>query len=104
MANTPEGAIKARVKKMLQSFDVYYFMPATGGYGHSGAPDIVACAWGHFLAIECKAGYNKPTALQDQEMTFIRDAGGTALVINEHNMDELAVVLAAWKGEHERTV
>jgi hypothetical protein len=97
---TPEGRVKSRVKDLLQTFDVYWFMPATGGYGSSGVPDFVCCVFGKFLAIECKAGNNRPTALQEREMDYIRQAYGTALVINEDNLDELAVYLAATKGNH----
>ena len=104
MGETPEGKVKKRVKEMLRNFgdDVYWCMPATGGYGGSGTPDILVCAFGKFLAIECKAGNNTTTVLQDRHLDHIRVAHGTGLIINEHNMDALAVTLAAWKGEYER--
>jgi Holliday junction resolvase len=86
MATTPEGKVKAKVVKLLKERGVYYFFPATFGMGRSGVPDIVCCARGRFLAIECKAGKNKPTALQERELEAIRVAGGTALVINEDNL------------------
>jgi hypothetical protein len=47
------------------------------------------CYRGAFAAIECKAGKNKPTALQEAAMQRIRDAGGLALVIDETNVDQL---------------
>jgi hypothetical protein len=47
------------------------------------------CYRGAFAAIECKAGGNKPTALQEAAMQRIRDAGGLALVIDETNVDQL---------------
>lgn len=99
---TPEGLVKTRVKHMLNAFapDVYFTMPLTGGFGGSGTPDFLACCWGHFLAVECKAGDNTTTALQDREIARIRAASGEALVINERNLDSLAVLLAAWKGRH----
>ena len=59
MAQTPEGKVKDAVKKILKSLNIYYFMPATGGYGRSGVPDIVCCVKGLFVAIECKAGLNQ---------------------------------------------
>ncbi len=40
---TPEKKVKDKVKKMLVEVGAYYFMPATGGYGRSGVPDLVAC-------------------------------------------------------------
>lgn len=93
MATTPEGKVKAAVKKLLDSYGAYYFMPATGGFGKSGVPDIVGCYKGEFFAVECKAGNNKPTALQEKQMEKIRAADGTALVINEDNLEELELWL-----------
>ena len=90
---TPEGKVKAKVVKLLKAHGVYYFYPVTGGFGRSGVPDVVCCRNGHFLAIECKAGKNKPTPLQEAEMQKIRDAGGTTMVINETNIDELQFYL-----------
>lgn len=89
MAMTKEGAVKAKVKKMLDSYGCYHFSPMTGGYGHSGVPDIIACYNGLFIAIECKAGKGKTTALQEKSLEAIRVAGGVALVINENNVADL---------------
>ena len=93
MATTPEGKVKAKVVKLLKERGVYYFFPATFGMGRSGVPDIVCCVRGRFLAIECKAGKNKPTALQEKELLAIHNAGGTALVINEDNINHVLYVL-----------
>jgi Holliday junction resolvase len=84
---TPEKAVKAKVKNVLESEGVYYFMPPANGFGRSGVPDIVACVNGLFLAIECKAGTNKPTALQVREIESIRRNNGVAVVVNEANWD-----------------
>lgn len=92
MAATPEAKVKQQVKQVLDYYGAYYFSPVTGGFGKSGVPDIVACFKGYFIGIECKAGTNKPTALQDREMQRIRDAHGMAFVVNEdtvHKVDEL---------------
>ena len=86
MAQTPEKKVKDKVVKLLKQYGVYYFFPATHGFGRSGVPDVVCCVKGIFLAIECKAGTNKPTALQEKEIADIRKAGGIAFVINELNL------------------
>ena len=93
MAQTPEKRVKTKVEAILKSEGVYYFFPATHGYGRSGVPDIVACVNGCFLAIECKAGTNKPTALQVREIEAIRKAGGCAVVTNEENWDEVRALV-----------
>lgn len=90
MAQTPEKAVKAKVTKLLKANSIYYFFPATHGFGRSGIPDIICCIKGHMLGIECKAGTNKPTALQEKEMQAIRDAGGSTIVVNEDGISELA--------------
>lgn len=89
MARTPEGKVKDAVVKLLKERGVYYFFPATYGMGRSGVPDIVCCVAGRFLTLECKAGTNKPTMLQLNEMAKIMGAGGIALVINETNTDKV---------------
>lgn len=87
MAKTPEGKVKDEVVRILKEEGVYYFFPATHGFGRSGVPDIVCCVNGKFLGIECKAGTNKPTALQVREIESIRRNGGYAIVVNETNWD-----------------
>lgn len=93
MALTPEKKVKDKCVKLLKAYDAYYFFPATHGYGRSGVPDIICCVAGKFLAIECKAGDNKPTALQEKEMADIRKQGGLAVVINESNLTMLGQLL-----------
>jgi hypothetical protein len=87
MARTPERIVKDKVTSVLKSEEVYYFFPATHGYGRSGVPDIIACVNGFFLAIETKANGNKPTALQIREIETIRRNNGVAVVVDETNWD-----------------
>jgi Holliday junction resolvase len=96
MMSTPEGAVKRAVTKILKAHGAYYFYPVTGGFGRSGVPDIVACYKGRFIGIECKAGNNKPTALQQKNLNDIMKAGGFSLVINEGNVDALENVMTLW--------
>jgi len=86
MSATPESKVKKKVVNVLKDYGAYYFYPVTGGFGRSGVPDIVACYLGFFIAIECKAGNNKPTPLQEAQMAQIRQAGGTAVWVNEDNI------------------
>lgn len=48
---------------------------------------------GRFIGIECKAGTNKPTALQQKNLTDIKLADGIALVVNEENIEEVCRTL-----------
>ena len=83
--------------KVLREQGVYYFFPATYGMGRSGVPDIICCVNGHFLAIEVKAGKNKPTALQVMEIEAIRRNNGTAVVANEENWDMVRALVRMHK-------
>lgn len=87
MASTPEKRVKEKIVKVLKEEGVYYFFPATHGFGRSGVPDIICCVNGYFLAIEVKAGTNKPTALQVREIEAIRRCNGVAVVANDENWD-----------------
>ena len=95
MAMTPEKKVKQTVVKILKGIGAYYFFPATGGYGRSGVPDIVGCYKGLFFGIECKAGKNEPTALQEKNLRDIARAGGFQVVVNEENMGRVSELLNA---------
>jgi|TARA_R110002124_G_scaffold86589_1_gene223799 hypothetical protein len=93
MAMTPEGKVKKKVAKHLDDLGCYYFYPATGGYGKSGVPDIVGCYKGKFFGLECKAGGNKPTLLQEKNLYHILVNGGISEIINEDNVDRVEQIL-----------
>ena len=93
MAKTPERKVKDKVVEVLKEYGAYHFAPPSNGFGRSGIPDIIVCFHGLFIAIECKAGKGTTTALQDRELQRIRDAHGHALVINEHNVDDVTQLL-----------
>ena len=90
---TPESKVKRVVVKQLKALGAYYFFPATGGYGRSGGPDIVGCWKGTFFGIECKAGKNTPTPLQEKNLRDIALASGFTLVANEENMHDVTTLL-----------
>lgn len=89
---TPEGKVKAAVKKWLKAHGWWYCMPATGGYGSSGTPDFIACrpvvvtaamvgmVMGQLVGIETKAAGKlcNVTELQADQIEQIKTAGGIA--------------------------
>jgi hypothetical protein len=93
MAMTPERRVKAKVRKVLDKLGAYYVMPVTGGYGNSGAPDFLVCLHGRFVGIECKAGKNTTTPLQEKNLRQLSQAGGVALVVNDENVDGVEEML-----------
>tara|TARA_R110000737_G_scaffold83319_1_gene115792 strand:+ start:195 stop:611 length:417 start_codon:yes stop_codon:yes gene_type:complete len=94
---TPEAKVKKKVAARLKTLGAYYFYPVTGGYGKSGVPDIIGCYEGKFFGIECKAGKNKPTPLQEKNLSDIKANDGISLVINEDNIDDVLVYIG---GKH----
>ena len=88
MATTPEAKVKAQVVKILKSTGAWHCFPVASGYGRSGIPDIIACIEGKFVAVECKVGKGKTTALQDRELVNIWKAGGATWVVNEEKIEE----------------
>ena len=100
MAQTPESKVKDKLRKQLDAMGIYHFMPPANGFGRSGIPDIIGCFNGQFVAFECKAGKNIPTALQEREMRNIQAAKGWAFVINEDNVDNIEALLRL---EREKT-
>lgn len=89
---TKEAEVIARVEQILRKYKAHY----TKQKG-VGVVDFLVCYRGMFLGVECKAGFNKPTALQEREMAEIHKAGGSAMVVREDTLD----LLEAWF--HERS-
>jgi Holliday junction resolvase len=96
---TPEKKVKNKVVAILKEHKAYYFYPMTGGYGRSGVPDIVGCYRGIFFGIECKAKGNKPTALQNKNLSDIMSAGGMAMIVNENNISDVEYMLRSIRDE-----
>lgn len=96
MADTPEKKVKTNVKKTLDELGIYHFSPPGMGLGRAGIPDLICCYNGMFLAIECKAGKGKTTALQERELAAIAAAGGFTFVAREDNLVELEMRILKW--------
>ena len=89
MSATPEGRVKAQLKKLLGEHGAYYHMPVQNGMG-APSLDFICCHRGCYFGIETKAGNKKPTPRQENTMTQIRLAGGLAFLVNEiEGLDEL---------------
>jgi hypothetical protein len=89
--STPENRVKKLLDTMLKTERVWFFAPQAGPYGHAGIPDRVACVFGRFVGIECKADKSKkPTALQELCAKRIHDAGGAwFLVYDEETIEKV---------------
>lgn len=108
-ATTPEGKVKAKIDAILKPYKtsgrLWYTKTAGSMFGKNGVPDYVCNLrdesaiidpGSYFFTIEAKAGKGEPSDLQIAQMKDIERSGGTALVINEKNLD----VLEAWLRAH----
>jgi hypothetical protein len=94
MAATPESRVKVRIHSSLFAAEAFAVNYIGGQYANNGTPDILACLGGKFVGIEAKAGRGRLTQLQIKSLRDIHRAGGSALVINETNIDQLPGWLA----------
>ena len=72
---TPEGRIKAQVKRVLDRYkpmDTYW--PVPGGLGASHL-DFIGCYYGRYISIETKAPGKKPTPRQNARIESVQRAG-----------------------------
>lgn len=96
MARTPEGRVKARVSKLLQSVtDLYYWMPVVSGYGGTTL-DYVGCYRGYYFTIETKAPGKHPTPRQSVVLGSVRRAGGKTFIIDSEDLSELEAWLKSF--------
>lgn len=97
---TPEGKVKAAVKKYLQAQGVWFWMPVSNGMGQVGIPDFICCFNGTFIAIETKAPgkLNNVTANQQRVIDEIKSHGGLALVVD--SVDSIVPTIEFLKGDH----
>lgn len=77
---TPEGRVKAEIKKYLESIGAYQFWPVQSGFG-AATVDCLACIKGKFLAIEVKRPEGgKLTGRQRNTLQKVADANGRWVV------------------------
>ena len=85
MANTPEGKVKDRVKRLLKKYNCYQFWPVQTGYG---APtlDCIGCHAGFFFSIETKAPGKHLTPRQSLTKEDMEEADARVFVIGEKRL------------------
>lgn len=93
---TPEGKVKAAVRRVLNAAGIWSFSPVSNGMGRHGIPDFVACkptlitadmvgTWiGEFIGIETKAPGKRGnvSALQLECHNEIQAARGKVFVVD----------------------
>lgn len=80
---TPEGKVKAQVKKLLRELNAYWHCPVQNGMGSPALDFMHVQIPGYpVIAIETKAPGEHPTPRQEKTIADIRRAGGTVFVID----------------------
>lgn len=87
MANTPEGKVKDKVKRLLKKHDCYQFWPVQTGYG-AATLDCLACCNGYFFSVETKAPGKTLTPRQKLTKEDIEKASGEVFVVGEKLLDD----------------
>lgn len=87
MTVTPEGKVKARVKKVLKEFEAYQHWPVQAGYGKP-CLDCHGCYNGLYYAVETKAPGKNLTPRQTQTVEEIVDAGGKVFIIGRYKQGQ----------------
>ena len=82
MAQTPEGRVKDRIKKVIKRYGGYYYMPVSGGYG-AQALDFHGCINGYAFFVEAKAGLKVMTPRQRGTAALLTAAGGAVFTVND---------------------
>ena len=83
-----EKDVKARVKKLLDTYDWFWWMPSANGFGTPGIADICALhKGGVFLGVETKFGSNKPTEHQKAFLETINANNSFGFVVSDTTID-----------------
>ena len=75
-----ETSVKKEIKAYLRSIGGYITPIPGGSYGSNGAPDLVACVNGRFIAIEGKYDQGTQSRWQKLRQRQIEGAGGIYIV------------------------
>jgi len=94
---TPEGKVKAEVKKILTTYGAYWFCPVQNGMGAPGL-DFHCCYRGVAFFIETKAPGKRPTPRQQHTIKQMKAAGGKCFVIDGQDRDPQPGVLPEVEG------
>ena len=84
---TPEGKVKAALKKYFKAQGWYYYMPIKKAMGVRTV-DFLVCANGRFFAIEAKSETGKLTELQKKTLQDVIKAGGKCAVARPNDEND----------------
>lgn len=97
--NAIERDVKDRVKKIIAEVDptAHVFMPVQRGFGAADL-DFVVTVNGFALRIETKVDGKQPSPRQHITIASLVKAGAVVLVIDQHNLIDVALIVIALRG------
>ena len=102
---TPEGKVKKEIKRVLDAFGVYYFMPVQMGLGAAGLDFHCVMRFGdHALAffIEAKKPGGEPTPRQENFADDRRKQQAARTFVIDGDVSELVEFLERMEEYNER--
>jgi len=96
-----EKDVKKRIKKLLDDYGWFWWMPPANGYGKVGISDLNAIKNGVFMAVEAKFGSNKPTPMQKAFLESVNAESGFGFVVNDTNIDQFEAFLVQFGQQTE---
>lgn len=87
MSVQPETLFKNKVMKRLKKYGAGIWVIKIQQMTSLGDPDLIICAWGHFVAWELKTITGKVSKLQEHKLSKISKALGIARVVSPYNVD-----------------
>lgn len=94
-----EKGVKENVKRLLDAFGYFWWMPPANGFGKVGVSDFHALKNGVFIAIETKFGSNKPTVHQKAFLESVQACEAFAFVVTDKNLEWLKSFLDDFQGQ-----
>lgn len=100
---TPEGKVKARVKRLLNQMGVEFDMPVPSGFGKQQLDFCPCSVDGHLLIIETKAPGEWLTPLQRVTSMRWLKTGATVFIISDQaGLDALETFI--YRQRHQRLI
>lgn len=93
---TPEGDLKRRLRKYLETSGIFYMSVGEGAYSTPGIPDIILVIDGIFVGFEVKTYGGSQRPLQRQFQERLESAGGRYFIIRSMQDAEAALGEIGW--------
>ena len=92
-----EKDFEKQVKRFLHDCGCWVLKTWSNGVQREGVPDLLICCNGYFLGVELKAQHGRPSELQKLNVTWIRDAGGIAIVLYPDQFEQFKELICQLK-------